>query len=128
MKEATARLKIQALLEDAGWRFFDSPDGKANVCLEANVKLRVSQMSEWGDDFEQTKNGYVDFLLLDEHHFPLVVVEAKRSKKHPLDGKAQARAYARAAMPVSRFFRDDDMMLLMPRTWQESDFLWNYAN
>ncbi len=97
MKEATARLKIQALLEDAGWRFFDSPDGKANVCLEANVKLRVSQMSEWGDDFEQTKNGYVDFLLLDEHHFPLVVVEAKRSKKHPLDGKAQARAYARSA-------------------------------
>jgi type I restriction enzyme R subunit len=30
-KEATARIKINKLLEESGWRFFDSKDGKANV-------------------------------------------------------------------------------------------------
>ena len=38
-KEAKARIKINKLLEDAGWRFFDSADGPANIQLEANVKL-----------------------------------------------------------------------------------------
>jgi type I restriction enzyme, R subunit len=27
-KEAQARIKINKLLEEAGWRFFDSDDGK----------------------------------------------------------------------------------------------------
>jgi hypothetical protein len=33
-KEAHARIKINKLLEAAGWRFFDSPQGKANIALE----------------------------------------------------------------------------------------------
>ncbi len=33
-KEAQARIKINKLLEAAGWRFFDSEAGKANVALE----------------------------------------------------------------------------------------------
>ncbi len=30
-----------------------------------------------GNDFDTTSNGFVDFLLLDESGFPLVVLEAK---------------------------------------------------
>ena len=30
-KEAKARLKINRMLEDAGWRLFDSKDGPENV-------------------------------------------------------------------------------------------------
>lgn len=35
-KEAKARIKINKLLEDAGWRFFDNEFGPANIQVEAN--------------------------------------------------------------------------------------------
>jgi type I restriction enzyme, R subunit len=37
-KEAKARIKIDLLLAQSGWRFFDSPDGKANISLEHRTK------------------------------------------------------------------------------------------
>ena len=86
-KEAKARIKINKLLEEAGWRFFDDENGKANVQLESNVKITENQLDEFGEDFEQTRNGYIDFLLLDEEGFPIAVLEAKREEKKPLDGK-----------------------------------------
>ncbi|OHB62380.1 MAG: restriction endonuclease subunit R [Planctomycetes bacterium RBG_13_46_10] len=94
-KEAKARIKINKLLEEAGWRFFDDENGKANIQLESNVKITENQLDEFGEDFEKTKHGYIDFLLLDEEGFPAVVLEAKREEKKPLDAKEQARAYAR---------------------------------
>jgi len=94
-KEAKARIKINKLLEEAGWRFFDDENGKANVQLESNVKITENQLDEFGEDFEKTRNGYIDFLLLDEEGFPIAVLEAKREGKKPLDAKEQARAYAR---------------------------------
>lgn len=93
-KEAKARIKINALLENAGWRFFDTKQGKANIQLEPNVKLTKQAINDMGLDYDKVKNGFVDYLLLDEHNNPFVVVEAKRSGKHPLDGKEQARQYA----------------------------------
>lgn len=94
MAEAKARIKINKLLEDAGWRFFDNEAGPANIILEGKVKLSKHQLNALGEDFESTKNGYTDFLLLDEHGFPLIVLEAKSEERSPLDGKEQARAYA----------------------------------
>lgn len=38
-KEAKARIKINKLLEEAGWRFFDSKEGRANIVLENKTKL-----------------------------------------------------------------------------------------
>ena len=38
-KEAKARIKINKLLEESGWRFFDHATGKANIVLEPKVKL-----------------------------------------------------------------------------------------
>ncbi len=95
-KEAQARIKINKLLESAGWRFFDDGKGKANVALEPNVKLSQAQINDLGENFEATKNGFVDFLLLDEKSFPLVVLEAKSEDKNPLVGKEQARKYAKS--------------------------------
>jgi len=95
-KEATARIKINKLLEKAGWRFFDDGNRKANIQLEPNVKITESNIDAFGQDFETTKNGFADFLLLDENNFPLVVLEAKKEEKNPLDGKEQARRYARS--------------------------------
>jgi len=95
-KEAQARIKINKLLESAGWRFFDGKAGKANVALEPNVKLSYEQINSLGENFESTKNGFIDFLLLDEKSFPLVVLEAKAEDKNPLVGKEQARKYAKS--------------------------------
>lgn len=85
-KEAKARIKINKLLENAGWRFFDDEDGKTNIQLENNVVITKTHFDEFGEDFEKTGKGFVDFLLLDDKGFPLVVLEAKRESKNPLDG------------------------------------------
>lgn len=95
-KEAHARIKINKLLEAAGWRFFDSPEGQANIALEPNVKLTQAQVDALGNDFETTSHGFIDFLLMDDKHFPLVVLEAKAEGKNPLIGKEQARKYAKS--------------------------------
>ena len=96
MKEATARIKINKLLEAAGWRFF--PDGKlpANIQLEPKVTIKESDLNALGEDFEKTSKGYIDFLLLNEKRFPLIILEAKAEDKNPLVGKEQARTYARS--------------------------------
>lgn len=95
-KEAKARIKINKLLEEAGWRFFDSDAGKANILLEKKVKITKEKFHGFGDDFENTTMGFVDFLLVDEKENPIVVLEAKAENKHPLYGKEQARQYAQA--------------------------------
>lgn len=94
-KEATARIKINRLLEEAGWRFFDDPSGPANVVLEPNTKITETEINDLGEDFEATSKGYIDFLLLDRDGRPLIVLEAKSEAKNPLVGKEQARRYAR---------------------------------
>ncbi len=38
-KEAKARIKINKLLEESGWRLVDDSSCKANVVLENNVRL-----------------------------------------------------------------------------------------
>jgi type I restriction enzyme R subunit len=96
VKEAKARIKINKLLEDAGWRFFDTADGPANIQLEANVKITKKQYDDFGENFEKVKNGFIDFLLLDNAGKPFIVLEAKSEDKNPLVGKEQARAYAKA--------------------------------
>lgn len=95
-KEAKARIKINKLLEHAKWRFFDDETGQANIALEHNAKLKQFDIDAFGEDFEKSKNGFIDFLLLDERGFPFVVLEAKKEEKDPLDGKEQARRYAQS--------------------------------
>ena len=96
MNEATARLKINRLLENADWRFFSEGSKPANVQLEAGVALKPSDLDGLGDDFEKASRGFVDYLLLGERGFPLIVLEAKSEGKQPLVGKEQARRYARS--------------------------------
>jgi type I restriction enzyme R subunit len=95
-KEATARIKINKLLEATGWRFFPDGSGPANIRLEPSVTITASDLDALGDDFEKTKKGFVDFLLLDAKGFPLLVLEAKAEDRNPLVGKEQARKYARS--------------------------------
>jgi len=95
-KEAKARIKINEMLKEAGWKFFDDADGKANILLENNVKITEKYINSFGENFETAKNGFIDFLLLDKKGFPFIVLEAKSEDKHALAGKEQARKYAQS--------------------------------
>ena len=96
-KEATARIKmVNNLLEAAGWRFFPQGKAPANICLEPSVTIDSSDLEALGNDFEHTRKGFIDFLLLDARGFPFIVLEAKSEDKNPLVGKEQARRYARS--------------------------------
>ena len=95
-KEAKARIKINKLLEESGWRFFDNADGKANIILENHVKIDNTLQNKLGDNFENTTNGYIDYLLLDDKGFPFIVLEAKKEEINPLFAKEQARKYAQS--------------------------------
>jgi len=93
-KEAKARIKINKLLEEAGWRFFDADGKKANILLENRTKISQQVVDSFGENYEKIKSGFIDFLLLDDYGRPLIVLEAKSEAKHPLVGKEQARQYA----------------------------------
>jgi type I restriction enzyme R subunit len=95
-KEATARIKINKLLEAAGWRFFAEGALPANIRLESNVTIKTTDLDALGENFEKVTKGYIDFLLLDVRGFPLIVLEAKSADKKPLIGKEQARKYAKS--------------------------------
>jgi len=96
MKEATARIKINKLLEASGWRFFALDGLSANIQLESNVTIKTQDLDALGENFEEVEKGFIDFLLLNEKGFPFIVLEAKAENKSPLVGKEQARKYARS--------------------------------
>lgn len=81
MKAAAARVKINKLPEDAGWRFFSGPDGPASIQLEPSVTLKKQDLDSLGTDFEKAQKGFIDFLLLNEKGFPLLVRPAYLSEK-----------------------------------------------
>ena len=95
-KEATARIKINKLLEVAGWRFFAEGKSPANIQLEPSITIKTQDLDALGEDFEKSSKGFIDFLLLNDKGFPFIVLEAKSENKSPLVGKEQARKYARS--------------------------------
>ncbi len=95
-KEATARIKINKLLEEAGWRFFAEGKSPANIQLEPKVALTMQALDALGKNYEKAGKGFIDFLLLNDKGFPFIVLEAKSEAKDPLVGKEQARRYARS--------------------------------
>lgn len=95
-KEATARIKINKLLENAGWRFFADGKSPANIQLEPSITIKTQDLDALGENFEKSSKGFIDFLLLNEKGFPFIVLEAKAEDKNPLIGKEQARTYARS--------------------------------
>jgi len=69
--EAHARIKINKLLEEPAWRFFDNHEGKANILLENHVKIYQNDVDALENDFEKTKHVLLDFLLIDTNNKPL---------------------------------------------------------
>ena len=76
-KEAHARIKLNQLLTEAGWRFFDDAQGKANIVLENNVKLTSSQVDACGENFETLKNGFVFLGKIGDYNLRIPVIIEK---------------------------------------------------
>ena len=72
--EAFARVKIDELLRDAGWK----PDDGLSVRLEERL----------------TDGTKADYVLCDRHGRPMAVLEAKRAGVDPAAAQAQGRHYA----------------------------------
>jgi len=54
-KEAKARIKINVLLEESGWRLLDGKEGKANVVFENHVRITQKIQDEWGKILSRQK-------------------------------------------------------------------------
>ena len=92
--EAQARIAINKLLEDAGWRFFPDEDGRReNIIGEHRTAKKVFAPNvDLGPDFEHAPAGFVDYVLLNTDGRPVAVVEAKKEGIDPLSAKEQARS------------------------------------
>ena len=77
-KETNARIKIDKMLIEAGWKLPGYVDDK-DINVETEIK----------NDF-----GEADYVLLDSKDNYLCALEAKNHSKSPLEGKEQARDYA----------------------------------
>jgi len=111
-KEAKARIKINKLLEESGWRFFKTPDAPATIIVEPHVKIEDA-----GDNFEKVKKGYVDYLLTDDDGFPVCVLEAKSEDKDPIIGKQQARQYANSQKVRFIILSNGNIHYLWDKEW-----------
>ena len=54
-KEATARIKINKLLEAAGWRFFPDSSCPANIRLEPTMTIKGADLEGLGENFEKAE-------------------------------------------------------------------------
>ena len=109
--EAQARIVINKLLEEAGWRFFPDKQGRReNIVCEHRVTKKVfAPNMDLGADFEHAPLGFVDYVLLYIDGRPVALVEAKREGIDPLTAKEQARAYA-LKLGVSHIFLSNGLV------------------
>jgi type I restriction enzyme R subunit len=109
--EAQARITINKMLEEAGWRFLPDGNGnRENVILEHRLSGRTfSPNADLGQDFERAPEGFVDYVLLNSDGRAVAVVEAKRESIDPLTAKEQARAYA-ASLNASHIFLSNGLV------------------
>ena len=119
MKEATARIKINKLLEAAGWRFFGDGNGPVNIRLESSVVLKSADLDALGDYVEKPAKGFVDFLLLDEKGFPLIGRPAESGLRELAISRSRAGYLARYRYDEVR----DEALVLAIRHPREAGFL-----
>ena len=86
-KEALARISINKLLEEAGWRFFPDEKGIANIQLEPNVKIKQEDL----DSLEQAKKRHKEICgyeydgkafstFLQEYNYNEINIEEEKPK------------------------------------------------
>lgn len=59
-KETTARIKINKLLDAAGWHFFEDGNAPANIRLEPDITIKTTDLDALGDNFGKRIRGYIE--------------------------------------------------------------------
>ena len=88
-EEETRKRLIDTMLLTAGWNVADKDQ------VDREVPLNVTGTP--------SGTGRADYVLFDEDHTPLAVVEAKRTAESPAKGRKQAQGYADALEKKSGF-------------------------
>ena len=73
-KKLRQELKLTNYSKTLAGGFFDNESGRANIVLDSNTKITQKDIDALGENYEKTKNGFIDFLLLDEDGYPLVIL------------------------------------------------------
>lgn len=109
--EAQARITINRLLEEAGWRFFPDGEGRREniVCEHRLTRRTFAPNEDLGRDFDRVPDGFVDYVLVNTDQRPVAVVEAKREGIDPLAAKEQARGYAES-LGVAHIFLSNGLV------------------
>ncbi len=109
--EAQARITINKLLEEAGWRFLPDAQGRREniVCEHRVTRKPFAPNADLGADYQHAPGGFVDYVLLAADGRPVAVVEAKKESIDPLSAKEQARAYAES-LKVSHIFLSNGLL------------------
>lgn len=78
--EAQARITINKLLEDAGWRFLPDAQGRReNIICEHRISRRVFAPNlDLGRDFERAPGGFAGHVLLNVDGRPVTLVGQAR--------------------------------------------------
>lgn len=88
-EKETRKTYIDAALKKVGWT-------DQYVKAEVNpVKsdFRNKKLVSYSGHIEKGVDLFIDYLLLDKNHFPLAIIEAKKTSKDPKAGTVQARTY-----------------------------------
>ena len=107
-EKETRKTYIDAALKKVGWT-------DQYVKAEVNpVKsdFRNKKLVSYSGHIEKGVDLFIDYLLLDKNHFPLAIIEAKKTSKDPKAGTVQARTYVekieggRVVTPQGQSFLD----------------------
>ena len=119
--EADARIRIDALLAEAGWDLTD----KTQVITEVTHDLPLAQdVTDLTDpalltDTPSDSRGRADYVLLGSRGRPLAVVEAKRTALDPYVAKQQVLPYAQALSAPFIFLSNGDVIYFWD--WRNDD-------
>jgi type I restriction enzyme R subunit len=89
--EAETRRLIDSQLKAAGWNVDDTLQVRREVRLRPDRVLREDAPA-YGPD--QSGDDFADYVLYRRDGKPIAIVEAKRSRRDPLEGERQAEEYA----------------------------------
>lgn len=92
--QPNAQIKINKLLKEAGWHFFENNGNPANICITPDVSVKPSDLQALGNDYENTDEGIMNFVLLDSKGLPQTILQAQSENKTPFFDQKRAQQYA----------------------------------
>ena len=118
MKEATARIKINKLLEAAGWRFFPEGNAPANIRLEPSVTIKSADLDALGETSRRPKEDSSTFFCSTPRASRSSSSKQSRGQEPARRQGTGPQVRALPELPLRHSLQRQPALLLGPRTWQ----------